>query len=131
MQGRLTVLSKPMEKDAATNRNIVMQNVQEIRNWRQTRERFSVHLIPVNGDQKVGLLAKRRFELQMLKTRSSVFVDDTSFFDDRDMPPMEVFRPDAMVSSMERTAKYGEHCNTCQLLSELLICCGRKGTIVK
>jgi hypothetical protein len=90
-----------MDKDSQTNRNIIMSTIQEVNNWRRSKAKFGIAILPVDGTKKVGVEARKTWEAQAgLRARSVVYVDDTAFFDDRDLPPVEVLRPDTQVSSL-------------------------------
>jgi hypothetical protein len=61
--------------------------------------KFGVGIVPVDGELRVGLLAKEAFEKTGQKNRSLNFIDDKHLYDDRDLPEVEVLPPDDDVRS--------------------------------
>jgi hypothetical protein len=88
-----------MDKDATTNRNLVTSYISIVNGWRRSNHKFGVGIVPVDGELRVGLLAKEAFERTGQKNRSLNFIDDKHLYDDRDLPEVEVLPPDDDVRS--------------------------------
>eukprot|EP00245_Coleochaete_scutata_P002299 TRINITY_DN129_c0_g1_i9.p1 TRINITY_DN129_c0_g1~~TRINITY_DN129_c0_g1_i9.p1 ORF type:complete len:284 (-),score=62.90 TRINITY_DN129_c0_g1_i9:205-1032(-) len=92
--GELAVTSKEAEKDASTNRSILLTKCTTIRDWIKSGKRFGINIQQTKPGVKVGLVARQRVEEEKLRGKSATYVDDNNFFDDSDLPPITVYIPE-------------------------------------
>eukprot|EP00245_Coleochaete_scutata_P002294 TRINITY_DN129_c0_g1_i15.p1 TRINITY_DN129_c0_g1~~TRINITY_DN129_c0_g1_i15.p1 ORF type:complete len:205 (-),score=46.50 TRINITY_DN129_c0_g1_i15:206-796(-) len=92
--GELAVTSKEAEKDASTNRSILLTKCTTIRDWIKSGKRFGINIQQTKPGVKVGLVARQRVEEEKLRGKSATYVDDNNFFDDSDLPPITFYIPE-------------------------------------